>query len=59
MYMNGKYETLCVCKCICVGVRTSDKKYRFGVPFKVLSKLDYICSPAYKCHINVCMYVCI
>ena len=28
-------------------VSTSDKKYRFGVPFKVLSKLDYICSPAY------------
>ena len=43
-------------------VSTSDEKYRFGVPFKVLSKLDYICSPAYietyvrKC---VCMYVCI
>ena len=28
-------------------VSTSDKKYRFGVPFKVLSKLDYIYSPAY------------
>ena len=28
-------------------VSTFDKKYRFGVPFKVLSKLDYICSPAY------------
>ena len=25
-----------------------------GVPFKVLSKLDYICSPV---HINVCTYV--
>ena len=28
-------------------VSTSDKKSRFGVPFKVLSKLDYICSPVY------------
>ena len=28
-------------------VSTSDKMYRFSVPFKVLSKLDYICSPAY------------
>ena len=40
-------------------VSTSDIKYRFGVPFKVLSKLGYI----YTCiHINVCkylhMYVC-
>ena len=28
-------------------VSTFDKKYRFGVPFKVLSKLDYIYSPVY------------